>query len=56
MPALTVARKSMSGLGDEAFATFAADTVSGVAAVSIVNSNLFGGETMMFEDEGTVAP
>ena len=56
MPALTVARKSISGLGEEAFAAFAAAAVSGVAAVSVVNSNLFGGETMMFEDEGIVAP
>lgn len=56
IPALTVARKSMLGLGEEAFAALAAAAVSGVAAVSVVNSNLFGGETMIFEDEGTAAP
>lgn len=54
--ALTVARKLISGLGEEIFAAFAAAAPSGIVAVSVVNLNSFCGGTMMFEDEGTVAP
>lgn len=56
MPALTEARKLISGSGEEVFVAFAAAAVSGVVFMSVVNSNSFGRGTIMFEDEGTVAP
>ena len=56
MPALTVARKLMSGSVEEIFAAFEAAAASGVVAVSVVDSRSFCGGTIMFEDEGTVAP
>ena len=45
-----MARKLICGSGEERFAG------SGVEAVSVVNSNSFCGGTIMFEDEGTIAP